>query len=642
MAMRQAGFHMLRHPHKFYKVIEQELLDTGESYESYCYNVFHSLVWGDDLVAAVFSDMWNVSISIVSPVYRYPIDLWHGSDDPDIVIIANGGSYMSEGKKTTHFSSSRKIDQNFKLPGTELVNHTVGINPDLVYKKLEPVLLHNTSQARKKAIEEYTKSQSEKSLSLLCQVTKSIERLDKHIASLIHESDRKKDQRKLIEYQLTELGISAEKIQIATKQKELPYILTEDVEREKMREDRKRKREEELKEEQRKKQRRETIRMKDGKIISTGEEGGEVVAVEGEGEGEMTNQEKLIKQQQEMIKNYETLILQHENQLIQNNIRIKELETAAAAGVQGVPQQSIAGTSSLPAMPSLSNLPGIFDPALDVFEIADQPLQIEAEPVRNRMAVENLIKKDSWKFLPKYSGKKEPVETATQEFGDAPEVQQQVQQQESVEVMTLPPQGSANIVYVPKKVNEKTALVLVPPREKVTLTKRNNPGRPVPKDDRKGGRYYCEECSCHYAKKSDLTKHIKWMCQKTEHDFICDGCQKGFYSDDAVREHYYEHHLKQYLHFCTRCGKGFYHKSKRSNHKNACPNKGGEEKYAKRAPYDEKLELTFQRRQQVNVIPEDVQAIADEIRAEESKDCPEDPNISQVAAKGDDVEDDRE
>ena len=295
MAMRQAGFHMLRHPHKFYKVIEQELLDTGESYESYCYSVFHSLVWGDDLVAAIFSDMWNVSISIVSPVYRYPIDLWHGSDDPDIVIIANGGSYMSEGKKTTHFSSSRKIDQNFKLPGTELVNHTVGINPDLVYKKLEPVLLHNTSQARKKAIEEYTKSQSEKSLSLLCQVTKSIERLDKHIASLIHESDRKKDQRKLIEYQLTELGISAEKIQIATKQKELPYILTEDVEREKMREDRKRKREEELKEEQRKKQRRETIRMKDGKIISTGEEGGEVVAVEGKGEGEMTNQEKTYK-----------------------------------------------------------------------------------------------------------------------------------------------------------------------------------------------------------------------------------------------------------------------------------------------------------------------------------------------------------
>ncbi|MCG8621250.1 MAG: hypothetical protein MJE68_04495, partial [Proteobacteria bacterium] len=612
MAMRQAGFHMLRHPHKFYKCIEQELLDTGESYESYCYNVFHSLIWGDDLVAAVFSDMWNVSISIVSPAYRYPIDLWHGSEDPDIVLIANGGSYMSEGKKTTHFSSSRKIDKNFKMPGSELVNYTVGINPDLVYKKLEPTLLHDATQARKKAIEEYTKSQSEKSLNMLCQVTKSIERLDRHIAGLIHESDRKKDQRKMIEYQLTELGISAEKIQIATKQKELPYILTEDVEREKIREDRKRKREEELKEETRKKQCRETIKMKDGKIISTGDE--EVVAVEGE-EEELTHEQKLIKQQQEMIKNYETLVQQHENQLIQNNLRIKELEAAAAQGTQQIQQQQmVAGQSSLPAIPSLSNLPGIFDPGLDVFEIHDQPLQSEAQPVRNPMAVENLLKKDSWKFLPKFAAKQEPVET-TQEVGGGAEEQQQVQQQESVEILTLPPQGSSNIVYVPKKVNEKTALVLVPPPEKVVLTKRNNPGRPIPKDDRKGHRFYCEECSCNYSKKSDLTKHIKWMCQKTEFDFICDGCQKGFYTDDGVHEHYYEKHLKQFLYFCTQYGKGFHHKSKRSNHKNACPKKDAEETFAKRAPYDEKLELTFLCRQKVNIdIPEKVQAITDEIR----------------------------
>ena len=40
MAMRQVRFHMLRHPLKFYKYIEQELLETGESYESYCYNVY--------------------------------------------------------------------------------------------------------------------------------------------------------------------------------------------------------------------------------------------------------------------------------------------------------------------------------------------------------------------------------------------------------------------------------------------------------------------------------------------------------------------------------------------------------------------------------------------------------------------------
>ena len=141
MAMCQAGFHMLRNPNKFYKSIEQELSESGESYESYCYNVYYSKVWGDDLVVAAFSDMWNVTISIVSPCYKYPVDLWHNKDDPEIVLIANGGSYMAHHHKTTHFSSSHPIDQYFTKPGWELVNKTVRIAPHTVCKKLQPAIL---------------------------------------------------------------------------------------------------------------------------------------------------------------------------------------------------------------------------------------------------------------------------------------------------------------------------------------------------------------------------------------------------------------------------------------------------------------------------------------------------------------------
>ena len=65
MAMRQVALYMLRHPYKYFKCVEQELLRSGESYESYCYNVFNKNVWGDDLIAAVFGDMWNIGISIV-------------------------------------------------------------------------------------------------------------------------------------------------------------------------------------------------------------------------------------------------------------------------------------------------------------------------------------------------------------------------------------------------------------------------------------------------------------------------------------------------------------------------------------------------------------------------------------------------
>ena len=70
MAMHQAAMYMLRHPSRYYRFMEEDLLFTGESYESFVYNVFHCNVWGDDLIAAVFGDMWNIAISIVSPTAK--------------------------------------------------------------------------------------------------------------------------------------------------------------------------------------------------------------------------------------------------------------------------------------------------------------------------------------------------------------------------------------------------------------------------------------------------------------------------------------------------------------------------------------------------------------------------------------------
>ena len=57
MAMWQVTLYMLRHPYKYFKCVEQELLRSGESYESYCYNVFKKKIWEDDLIAAVFGDV---------------------------------------------------------------------------------------------------------------------------------------------------------------------------------------------------------------------------------------------------------------------------------------------------------------------------------------------------------------------------------------------------------------------------------------------------------------------------------------------------------------------------------------------------------------------------------------------------------
>ena len=119
------------------------------------------------------------------------------------------------------------------------MNKAVRIDPLIVYKKLKPVLLHNADTARNSAIEAYAKSQKKQSLKLLYSTTHNIERLDAEIAHMIQASDKKKDQLKKLEYQLISLGVSNEKIEIATKHKEVPYMLTEEVERDFIREERK-------------------------------------------------------------------------------------------------------------------------------------------------------------------------------------------------------------------------------------------------------------------------------------------------------------------------------------------------------------------------------------------------------------------
>ena len=507
---------MLRNPNKFYKAIENELIDTGESYESYCYNVYHGKVWGDDLVAAAISDMWNISISIISPCYKYPVDVWHNENDPHVVLIANGGSYMSHSNKTTHFSSTRKIDGKWKIPGTELINHTVGINPTLVYKRLEPRILDNKEHARKIAIEEYVNLEKEKSLELLCDITKQIYRLDKHISHLIQESDVKKDSQRQIAYKLECLGISAEKIAIATQQKDLPYMLTEDQECEEVRADRKRKFEEEAKEEERKRQRRETIVMKDGKIISGGDKSQEAK--------DATHSTTLTVQQQRIMKDQESLIQRQDTQLIQLNLRIKALETEKAELIakqqqqdQQLQLQQQQQHPPLPTIPSLSNIAGL--PLLDddVIEFTDltagagqtlltpvispvippaipTPLP-PAEPGTSSQSTESsnpfnikrAIKPEHLKFLPKYALaglKKEPQSSA------------EIVDQSNVEVLNLPPEGASNIIFVPKKIDQKKALVLVPQTRKRFLNKRNNPGAPVPEDAQDPTRFYCPNCAC--------------------------------------------------------------------------------------------------------------------------------------------------
>ena len=97
MVMCQVALHMLKHPNHFYQYVEEDLLKAGESYESYCVNIFWCKVWRNDLIAAVFGDMWNLAVSVVSPVVKKPFHLFHTKSQLDIILVCNGGNYLKHG-----------------------------------------------------------------------------------------------------------------------------------------------------------------------------------------------------------------------------------------------------------------------------------------------------------------------------------------------------------------------------------------------------------------------------------------------------------------------------------------------------------------------------------------------------------------
>ena len=131
--------------------------------------------------------------------------------------------------------------------------------------------------------------------------------------------------------------------------------------------------------------------------------------------------------------------------------------------------------------------------------------------------------------------------------------------------------------------------------EQKSTEKRSGKTRPIHDDLQDEKRFYCKNCSSHFARKDSLEFHKKYNCCQELRRYICKDCNKGFYSNVSVREHYYKDNLGEHLHFCKKCNKGFAHNSQKSTHikSRKCPNKDGPNQFRRRADFDEELEKSF-------------------------------------------------
>ena len=137
---KQAALHLVNQPHIFYEKVQCQLLEENESYQPYCVNIFNGIHWGELIITAALSHMWNMPITIIMAMKYRVIKLFHESETSPMVFIAN--RYHGTSSKCMHYAATELIvpDQN-QVPR----NATP-------YNDLVPINLTNQQEAQKAAI----------------------------------------------------------------------------------------------------------------------------------------------------------------------------------------------------------------------------------------------------------------------------------------------------------------------------------------------------------------------------------------------------------------------------------------------------------------------------------------------------------
>ena len=172
MLCRQAALYLVNCPHIFFNKVQEQLLNEKESYQSYYINIFNGTCWGKPIIAAALSHMWNVPIRIVTSTKYRIIKLFHKSDYPGIILIANG--YYNPSSRCTHYAATELI-----IPKQEMVPGYLTPYNDLV-----PINLTNQQEAQKAAISLAQKGMQDHILTAYPDVVKGIKILKAEVQKM--------------------------------------------------------------------------------------------------------------------------------------------------------------------------------------------------------------------------------------------------------------------------------------------------------------------------------------------------------------------------------------------------------------------------------------------------------------------------
>ena len=524
--------------------------------------------------------MWNIAITIISPACSKPFNLFHDKDIPDVIIVANGGAWLSEKKRTTHFNGTRSTDAKFRIPGSEIVN-----------PNLNPVILDSAAEARNLSLKNFIKDEEHKVLDRLRLMSKAIERLEDKAANLIKDADKLRHQKKNAEFQLEQLNISIENIKKAGKLKDRVVVRSserekEDLELEKQKEkddDEKRKHDDEQNVESASKKLKVQPETSEGELMEIEDDISMLMSVS---EERKLMKDELVKQITKEVR-YELLTTsvpqiiqpQQQPQMILQQRQKEAVQEPAQ--IVTIPQQS----TGLPPV-----RPGSIEEYLSEKGLTYLPLRQASATITSEAM------QQAQPTIMNFPVTTSVAETSTLNLADL------VVQQPQPQMMTIPPSTT-----LPTGSQSVDILVERPSRSSTRL--RTSTEGPVPKDKQDPRRHYCDKCPCNYTRKDELKYHKTYNCLVVEKQFICDVCNAEYYEKDGLKMHYYRKHLNTFLYFCKKCNKGFMYKSRLSGHKNACPNKDGPDQYPGKAPEDPELNKKFVRRSRISVDPDVITAL---------------------------------
>ena len=266
------------------------------------------------------------------------------------------------------------------------------------------------------------------------------------------------------------------------------------------------------------------------------------------------HQKKLDDQRQEIIRQYEVITQEQNEAITRQAIKTQEFEQYKKNVLVQVQKDKAEKEKARKEKVEKENVQTKEKQA--EVETGEKPSTSGQKKVK-KGSLEDVLTPHALACLKKL--KKEPVEEPEPNPEYVDEIDDTLNTQK---IVTVTETKKETMVIIPKQIKAKGGSSK---GEKVTSLRAGHT-QPVPTQLQDKSRFYCPNCKAHYSRPDELKNHQLHNCCNEERQFICPTCAAAYYSEMSIREHYYKVHLETPLHYCTKCGEGFYHKSEKSTH----------------------------------------------------------------------------